>query len=408
MDIDLLVTNNAGCADTCDGSIEVTANGGNAPFTYDWSIAGAGNVKRVESLCEGTYSVQVTSDGGCIGFAAAVIETAPQLALTVDSIKQPNCAGTNDGFIRINLTGGNEPYDMNWTGPGGFSSDSTAAAGLFPGTYTVRVNDAGFCSQTAVIELRDTTQLSVTGIDTNICGSAFDVQLRMEPESNFSVEHEWRLLNGWTIDTGRTVVIDTVTETVSYLAVAKSNGCEVVDTVTVRVRPIPEINLGNDTTLVINVRSQLGQIPITNVEGAQFEWTPDDGSLSNASAANPFVTPTEPTTYRLTITDIFGCSVTDSITIGTTRFFDYPDGLSPNGDGVNDDWELDFLRGFPNAKVQVFNRWGQKVYEGDGVTEPFNGRHNGSELPVGTYYYVIELNDGSDSEPLTGPVTIIR
>jgi gliding motility-associated-like protein len=84
-----------------------------------------------------------------------------------------------------------------------------------------------------------------------------------------------------------------------------------------------------------------------------------------------------------------------------------PSGFTPNGDGVNDYWEIDNIDDFPLAIVEVYNRWGQRVYEQVGYTSEtaFDGTKNGKELPIGTYYYVIYLND---SKPLTGTVTIVR
>ena len=62
---------------------------------------------------------------------------------------------------------------------------------------------------------------------------------------------------------------------------------------------------------------------------------------------------------------------------------------------------------FPNCIVEIYNRWGAKLYTSDpGYTNPWNGTYNNSPLPVGTYYYIIDLGDGS--LPQTGPLTIIK
>ena len=62
---------------------------------------------------------------------------------------------------------------------------------------------------------------------------------------------------------------------------------------------------------------------------------------------------------------------------------------------------------YPNASIKVFNRWGAVVHETSGGNYvAWNGTSNGSELPVGTYYYIIDLNNGDDAQ--TGPITIIR
>jgi len=78
--------------------------------------------------------------------------------------------------------------------------------------------------------------------------------------------------------------------------------------------------------------------------------------------------------------------------------------ITPNGDGFNDLWILGGIEYFPEAKVEVFNRWGQIVYESQGIYTPWDGRFNNERLPISDYYYVITFD--SDSTPLTGTVTI--
>ncbi|MGV3539150.1 MAG: gliding motility-associated C-terminal domain-containing protein, partial [Rufibacter sp.] len=64
------------------------------------------------------------------------------------------------------------------------------------------------------------------------------------------------------------------------------------------------------------------------------------------------------------------------------------------------------LKNYPNCKVEVFNRWGNKVFESKGYENPWDGRFNGQTLPAATYYYIIRLND--QETPLSGNVTIIK
>ena len=88
-----------------------------------------------------------------------------------------------------------------------------------------------------------------------------------------------------------------------------------------------------------------------------------------------------------------------------------PSAFTPNGDEINDFWEikdLDLI--YPNSIVQVFNRWGNKIYEsqkGNYENMPWNGEINGTPLPVATYYYIIYYNDDS-IEPSNGIVSILK
>ncbi|MDB5157222.1 MAG: beta-propeller fold lactonase family protein [Mucilaginibacter sp.] len=85
---------------------------------------------------------------------------------------------------------------------------------------------------------------------------------------------------------------------------------------------------------------------------------------------------------------------------------DPPNAFTPNGDGVNDNWEIKHLDLYTNCTVEVLNRYGQKVYYSNGYPAPWNGKLNGTNLPVGTYYYIIKL--GSTAKPVTGYLAILR
>ncbi len=83
-----------------------------------------------------------------------------------------------------------------------------------------------------------------------------------------------------------------------------------------------------------------------------------------------------------------------------------PSAFTPNGDGVNDLWDITALQGYPDCVVTVFNRYGAEVYRSVGYSKAWNGTYSGSALPSGTYYYIIDL--GSGKKKLSGAVTIIR
>ena len=85
--------------------------------------------------------------------------------------------------------------------------------------------------------------------------------------------------------------------------------------------------------------------------------------------------------------------------------FAIPGGISPNGDGVNEYWDIQGLADYPDAVVTVFNRWGQKVYSGTSQDPAWDGTTNGRECPTADYYYIIELGDG---QKFNGVVTLKR
>ena len=84
-----------------------------------------------------------------------------------------------------------------------------------------------------------------------------------------------------------------------------------------------------------------------------------------------------------------------------------PNAFTPNGDGINDTWNINTLSfQYPDCTVDVFNRYGQQLFHSEGYSKPWDGTYNKKPLPVGTYYYIINLKNGA--QPLSGSLTILR
>jgi gliding motility-associated-like protein len=83
-----------------------------------------------------------------------------------------------------------------------------------------------------------------------------------------------------------------------------------------------------------------------------------------------------------------------------------PTGFTPNGDGVNDKWEIAGMENYPKARFSIFNRYGQPVYTGRGVYKAWDGTYKGSQMPAGVYYYIIDLKNNAPA--LSGYVLLLR
>jgi len=188
------------------------------------------------------------------------------------------------------------------------------------------------------------------------------------------------------------------------LYVINSFGCN-SDTITraFTVNPYPVVNAGADAFVL-----QGGSIilnPTVTATQPQFLWQPATW-LSNPNIERPTTKPLEDITYTLTVTGRGGCSDSDNINVKVLLGPKIPNTFSPNGDGINEKWLIQYLDTYPNNRVQVFTRTGQLVFESRGYRTPWNGTMNGKPLPVDTYYYIIEPENGR--KPITGFVTILK
>jgi|GEM_PF-2442002 gliding motility-associated-like protein len=101
------------------------------------------------------------------------------------------------------------------------------------------------------------------------------------------------------------------------------------------------------------------------------------------------------------------CADTASVAIRVVQPILIPNIFSPNGDGINEYWDIKNIQEFTNAEVSIFNRYGQFIYKSsDGYRTPWDGTYNGEPVPVGTYFYIIKTTP--NAAPLSGPVSIVR
>jgi gliding motility-associated-like protein len=173
---------------------------------------------------------------------------------------------------------------------------------------------------------------------------------------------------------------------------------------TILVWQTPVLELGPNKVVLEN-----GQVTLTpqNVQGnnLQYLWSPSTYLNSNTDA-EPISTPKADITYQLKLTSDGNCSAIDSIAIKVLLAPLIPNAFSPNGDGINDTWKIQYLESYPGATIDVFNRYGQKVFSSLGYQTEWNGNYNGKPLPIGVYYYIINPKNG---RPIfSGSVTIIK
>ena len=141
--------------------------------------------------------------------------------------------------------------------------------------------------------------------------------------------------------------------------------------------------------------------------GANYNWSPEE-FVSNPNGQNPTAFPTETQVFTVEA-NIGSCLLVDSVIVPVGVPISFANAISPNGDGINDEWLIDGVEKFERAEINIYNRWGQNVFRSIGYATPWNGTNRGKNLPTGSYYYVIELNSPVVYiEPFTGYISIIH
>lgn len=192
------------------------------------------------------------------------------------------------------------------------------------------------------------------------------------------------------------------TYTINY-TYAGINGCSNFKSEDIIVNPVPTVNAGPDRFVLEGGSATINTS--ASGSGLSYLWTPAT-YLNSPTAARPVSTPQADIRYTVVVTSAVGCTATDQVSVNLLKSLLIPNVFSPNGDGINDRWEVKHLESYPGATVEIFNRYGQKVFQSIGYGTPWDGTYKGSQVPAGTYYYIINPKNGR--QQMAGYVDIIR
>jgi gliding motility-associated-like protein len=191
--------------------------------------------------------------------------------------------------------------------------------------------------------------------------------------------------------------------TINYTYIADNTGCTYATTFKIIVSPLPVINL--PATVGALEGGQVTLNPTVSGSNLKYLWSPSTG-ISDSTILNPVFSPTVDTKYTLKVTSGDGCTSLGQVLVSVLKTPVVPNTFTPNNDGINDTWNIKYLDTYPNAVVEVFNRYGAKIFSSNNYTTPWDGKFNGVVLPSGVYYYVIDTK--SRRKLMTGSLTIIK
>ncbi|MDA9783213.1 gliding motility-associated C-terminal domain-containing protein [Vicingaceae bacterium] len=389
------------CNGDCDGQVFVNTRGGDILYTYSWDDPNNQTEILASGLCADVYTVTATDANGCMATTSITL-TDPLLLTLSTSNTNLVCSSDCNATAISTVNGGSVPYTFSWSGGQTVANPTDLCFGI----NILTVTDARSCivTDTILVSAIDTVIAESLG-QANLCDGDL-VNLSGTITGSSITSFGWYLADTTTL---LTTTLDTSfvrpIGNYTYYLNATSGTCSDTARIDVTIAPNPLVNLASE---IRRFGDEVIVIELGNEDPSYtYLWNPGT-NLDDSTKAEPTTLTEENRTYTLLVTDTNGCTFTDSILVVYSPDIEVPSGFTPNSDGNNDVWNIQPLEKYPNASVQIYNRWGQLLYEQqNGYSVPWDGKYEGKGLPIGTYYYIINLKD-SAAEPLTGPITIIR
>jgi len=384
------------------------------------------DITNVTSANSGTYTL-VTMVRGCTSPPATtnVMIYQPSVAYAGPS-PQVVCSLAQSIPLHGTVTGGTVNTGV-WTtsGTGTFTpaiddvnnavyhfTPADKAAGIVILTLaTTTTSDCSISTSNLVIEFGPLPSVNA-GPDQGVCSQDAAVKLDGRNLTNGNVQ--WSTLNGTGTFSPSPDQLDP-----NYLptpADVKNGSVQLVltnttagqcfipsDTMTVKFLPPPTVNAGGIRYVLRGNTITLD--PTVSDNNVTYKWSPDI-DISDVNIKNPVVTGDVNRFYILTVTDHLGCVSRDTTLIDVSPSIKINNTFTPNGDGINDLWEIPGLIAYTNATVDIFNRYGIKLFHSIGYPKAWDGTYGGKPVPAGVYYYII--NTKVNNQVLSGYVTVLR
>jgi gliding motility-associated-like protein len=348
---------------------QTSINGGN----FQWSNGPQSSSISVSPPSTNTYYVSYTLNGLTCTDSAVVNVIPNQPAFF--PIVNPICAG--DPLAPL----------------------PTSSLNLFQGTWSPPINNMATTTYTFTPNLNvcawDTTTLTIIVKPVPVLTSQ-DISTCIGQEVTISSTPD--LPNGtfnWSNNTTASQFILTADTSTFYTATYTLDGCtSLMDTVNVVVNALPIVSITPNGPTTFCAESSVELTSSSNY-----------GNMWNTNENTQNITASVSGTYELMVTDSNGCVDSASIVITNSGVPCLQIGgvFTPNGDGSNDTWQIIGIENYPDATVEIFNRWGQQLFYTKGYSVPWNGTYNNESLPTGDYFYIIDLGI---NDPIKGALTI--
>lgn len=370
-----------------------------------------------------TYTIIGTDNNGCTDTTTLEVEVLDDPVPVVQiSNNSPVCNGSNVDFtVDSSIYGGYNPqYEWFLSSNNGTSytaqgSGTTISLPNLTGTELIRVHMTSNEICVAPENIIDTSNVSTPTIipfpdlslfeDLTLCPGETGA-LQVTDSASFAASFRW-FYDGQFLQFGDSYPITNSSQAGSYQVIAANEQCaDTSNPISVSyVDPYLELSAAPDHLM--------GGDPTTltaNTNASPLIWSSDNTTedMSTYSTSEITVSPIVTTTYQVSGL-VQSCHVSDSVMVQVVSPFVLPYFFSPNADDDNDLWIIEGLSSYPTYIVTIHNRWGSVIRRYENNFESWDGTNqNGTELPDGTYYYVVQWGLGEDEFAMSGHVTITR
>ncbi len=328
------------------------------------------------------------------------------------------CIGKESSFMGSNSAQGYNVVSYQWNFPDGSQGNTRDAKKIFTTAgnktirYTVLTDNGCMADTAATVLVVDLNAVAVTKNGKPCVDSTIQFVSSIPSGSNAGATWFWDFGDGQQFSSKSShLALHAYKKPMTAFSVkhwiAFDQGCT-SDTVLHAIsfiKSAPLINAGPDLYIKKGSEAPL-EASIPTATEYQFVWSPST-YLDQVNLLNPLCTPAVDISYVVQAIDKqAGCAARDTVQVIVLSAVDIPNTFTPNGDGINDTWKIQFLAQYKNCRMEVYNTAGQIIYQSEGYAVAWDGTRNGAPMPAGTYYYAIDLGDGSPRR--SGYVTILR
>lgn len=284
------------CFGSADGSANVIATFGTAPYTYSWSSCVCTN-STLNNVVAGMYYVTVTDAKGCSKIDSAEVLEPDAITVNTVQIGDVNCFGGSDGFASVSATGGTPNYSYFWPFN---STTSSTTTGLPTGNYSVNVTDQNGCTGTGSITISEPTVLiASTSFTEPTCNSGSDGASSVSVSGGTTpYSYQWTPGNGTGSSySGLTAGSYTVT-------VTDANNCTVSSTAVV-TEPAPIVLNNTSVNSDCGLPNGIATVTVTSGGSSPFAYSWNPGGQTTSVATGLLSG-----NYTVTVTDANGCTAT--------------------------------------------------------------------------------------------------